>query len=189
VAWDKFPWPEAISRFAQGLGAAHGGGDGGRGDAGVARAAAERLGVLEAAATAAGERLFARNIQMLRLELEGWIAQAAGDAATARARMAEAVTLEAATPKHAVTPAATLPAQELLGDLLLAQARPAEALAAYRATLARYPFRLGALLGAARAAHAGGDAATARAYAAQASTLAANGDRAGLSAELARRAR
>jgi hypothetical protein len=189
VAWDKFPWPEAISRFAQGLGAAHGGGDGGRGDAGVARAAAERLGVLEAAATAAGERLFARNIQMLRLELEGWIAQAAGDAATARARMAEAVTLEAATPKHAVTPAATLPAQELLGDLLLAQARPAEALAAYRATLARYPFRLGALLGAARAAHAGGAAATARAYAAQASTLAANGDRAGLSAELARLAR
>jgi hypothetical protein len=179
VDWDKFPWPEAISCFAQGLGAAH------VGQGQAADAAAKRLVQLEAAATAAGEALFARNVQMLRLELEAWIAQAAGHADLARERMAAAVALEASTPKHAVTPAATLPAQELLGDLLLAQARPAEALAAYRGALARYPFRLNAMLGAARAAAASGDLGAARAYATQLEILAGKGDRAGLAAEIA----
>jgi tetratricopeptide (TPR) repeat protein len=180
VDWDKFPWPEAVSRFAQGLGAAH------VGKPDIAQAAAARLVELEAAATASGETLFARNIQMLRLELEGWIAQAGGDAALARERMAAAVALEADTPKHAVTPAATLPAQELLGDLLMAQSRPAEALAAYRAALARDPFRLNALLGAARSAAASGDHAAATGYAAQLATLAGKGDRVGLAEEIAR---
>jgi hypothetical protein len=100
--------------------------------------------------------------------------------------MAAAVALEADTPKHAVTPAATLPAQELLGDLLMAQSRPAEALAAYRAALARYPFRLNALLGAARSAAASGDDAAAKGYAAQLAAVAGKGDRVGLAEEIAR---
>jgi hypothetical protein len=47
--------------------------------------------------------------------------------------------LEIATPKDAVTPAPTIPAHELLGDLFLAQARPTDALAAYRRSLELYP--------------------------------------------------
>ena len=76
--------------------------------------------------------------------------------------MREAADLEASTPKHAVTPGPTLPADELLGDMLMEQRRPAEALAAYRRSLARYPGRFNSLLGAARAARAAGDDMTAR---------------------------
>ena len=57
-----------------------------------------------------------------------------------------------ATPKHPVTPGPTLPAQELLGDLLMEQKKPAEALAAYKRSLELYPNRLNSLRGAERAA-------------------------------------
>jgi hypothetical protein len=55
-----------------------------------------------------------------------------------------------------------------------------------RAALARYPFRLNALLGAARSAAASGDHAAATGYAAQLATLAGKGDRVGLAEEIAR---
>ncbi len=70
--------------------------------------------------------------------------------------MRRAAELEASTPKHAVTPGPTLPAEELLGDLLMEQKQPAEALAAYRRSLELYPKRFNSLLGAERAASAGG---------------------------------
>ena len=50
-----------------------------------------------------------------------------------------------------MTPAPTLPAEELLGDLLLEQGRAAEALAAYRQSLAHYPGRRNSQLGEVRA--------------------------------------
>ena len=71
--------------------------------------------------------------------------------------MHQAADLEVATPKHAVTPGPTLPASELLGDLLIEQKQPAEALVAYERSLKLYPRRFNSLLGAARAAHANGD--------------------------------
>jgi tetratricopeptide (TPR) repeat protein len=63
--------------------------------------------------------------------------------------------------KHPVTPGPILPARELEGDLLLELGRPAEALAAYEATLGVEPRRARALAGAARAAEAAGDHAAA----------------------------
>jgi cytochrome c-type biogenesis protein CcmH/NrfG len=77
--------------------------------------------------------------------------------------MRQAAALELATPKHAVTPAPTLPAEELLGDLLMEQHRAVEALAAYQRSLALYPQRFNSLLGAARAARATGDSTGAKA--------------------------
>ncbi len=156
--WDRFTWPEAIAQFARGLGAAH------LGDVDKARAAGDRLGELEAATRGAGEELFARNIRVLRLELNSWLAHLAGQRDSSVALMREAAELEASTPKHAVTPGPTLPAQELLGDLLMEQQRPAEALASYRRSLELYPRRLNGLLGAARAAAATGDASMARTW-------------------------
>ncbi|HEX6202992.1 MAG TPA: hypothetical protein VF100_08315, partial [Thermoanaerobaculia bacterium] len=161
LAWDRFWWPESIAWFARGLGAAR------LGKGEDAAAAAVRLDELEAAARAAGEELFARNIRMLALSLGGWRAHVEGDGGRARRLLREAVDLERATPKHAVTPGPTVPAGELLGDLLLAQGRPAESLAAYTESLARYPRRFNGLLGAVRAARAAGDEAAARAHAAQ----------------------
>jgi tetratricopeptide (TPR) repeat protein len=60
--------------------------------------------------------------------------------------------LEFTTPKHPVTPAPTLPAEELLGDLHMESGKPEEALAAYRRSLELHPNRLNSLIGAARAA-------------------------------------
>jgi cytochrome c-type biogenesis protein CcmH/NrfG len=52
----------------------------------------------------------------------------------------------------------------MLGDLLLEQKRPAEALAAYKRSTELYPGRFNALLGAARAARASGDESPARTF-------------------------
>jgi tetratricopeptide (TPR) repeat protein len=139
VPAEGFTWPEAITQSARGLGAAH------LGKTAEARASLDRLSVLEASTRKSGEELFARNIQLLRLELNAWMQSSA-------ALMREAAEIEAATPKHAVTPAPTLPAYELLGDLLMEQKRPAEALAAYKRSLELYPRRLNSVRGAARAA-------------------------------------
>jgi len=68
--------------------------------------------------------------------------------------MRRAVELEEATPKHAVTPAPTIPASELLGDLLMEQGKPSEALAAYNRALELYPKRLNSVRGALRARRA-----------------------------------
>lgn len=156
--WDRFAWPEAVARFARGLGAAH------LGNVNEAGAAGQRLEQLEASAREAGEDLFARNIRMLRLELNAWRAHVEGQREASVAMMREAAALEVSTPKHAVTPGPTLPAHELLGDLLLEQERPAEALAAYTRSLELYPKRFNGLLGAARAARALGDTSQARGF-------------------------
>jgi tetratricopeptide (TPR) repeat protein len=130
-------------------------------DAVEAKVAVDHLTQLDSVATRSGEDLFARNIRMLRLELLGWLAQMDGDSVAALAQLGEAADLERATPKHAVTPAPTLPAEELLGDLLLEQGKPGEALEAYRRSLTLYPRRFNSLLGAARAARRSGDEASA----------------------------
>ena len=156
--WDQFTWPEAIAQFARGLGAAR------TSKLDDARVALARLELLEAATTKAGEDLFARNIRVLRLELRAWLAHVEGKRGSSVALMREAAGLEASTPKHAVTPGPTLPAEELLADLLMEQKQPADALAAYRRSLAAYPKRFNALLGAARAARALGDESLARTF-------------------------
>ena len=145
IDWDRNPWPEAVTVFASGYGAANTGG------IDTSRSRLARLDELERRAATAGEDVFARQIRLLQLELAAWIAHAADDDAKALSLMQQAVDLEGATPKPPVTPASTLPAAELLGDLLLELGRPRDALAAYRMSLQRYPRRFNSELGAARA--------------------------------------
>ncbi|MGH8129870.1 MAG: tetratricopeptide repeat protein [Steroidobacteraceae bacterium] len=151
LAWDRFPWAEAIARFAHGLGAAK------LGKTDEARTASKRLEELEAAARKSGEELFTRNIQVLRLELNAWLAHVEGQKTSSVALMREAADLEISTPKHPVTPAPTIPALELLGDLLMERKQPAEALAAYRQSLELYPNRANSLRGVAQAERAQGE--------------------------------
>ena len=169
--WDRFTWPEAVTWLARGLGAAR------LGDLAEARRAGARLAELEASTRAMGEELFARQIAILALEVDAWVAQLEGDGDAAAGLMGRAAELEASTPKHAVTPAPTLPALELLGDLLLERQQPIEALAAFERSLELYPRRLNSLLGAARAARALGDAAASRAFYRQVVELADAGTR------------
>ncbi|MDQ6887545.1 MAG: tetratricopeptide repeat protein [Gemmatimonadota bacterium] len=146
--WDRFPWAEAIAWFARGLGAAH------IGNVSEAQHSRRRLGGLDTVATARGEELFARQIRILRLELDAQLAHVRGDSAASISLLQSAADLERSTPKHGVTPAPTVPALELLGDLLSDLHRPGDALTAYRRSLELYPRRFNGLLGAARAAHA-----------------------------------
>lgn len=148
LEWDRFPWAEAVGRFARGLGLAH------LNRLNEAGAEAARLAELEDLTRKGGEELFTRNIRVLRLELDGWLAGQRGQPDSARALLEQAAALEASTPKHAVTPAPTLPAEELLGDFLLGARRPADALAAYRRSLSLYPRRLNSVRGAAQAERA-----------------------------------
>ena len=171
LPWDRFAWPEATAQFARGLGAVH------ERQQEVAAAARDRLDALAATAGAAGEKLFERSIRVLALELRAWIAHAAGESETSRATMREAAALEAATPKHAVTPGPTLPAHEQLGDLLLAQGDASGALEAYERALALYPNRFNGLHGAARAARAAGDEARAKRHFTALLALARKGSR------------
>jgi tetratricopeptide (TPR) repeat protein len=171
LAWDRFKWPEAVTWFARGLGAVH------ERDLSRAGDAATRLAELESAAAASGEPLFARHIRVLRLGVEAWVAHASRRRESSLSLMREAAALEESTPKHAVTPAPTLPAGELLGDLLLAQDRPTEALAAYQRSLSLHPRRLNSLLGAARAARAIGNDELARTMYAELLGIAGSGTR------------
>jgi tetratricopeptide (TPR) repeat protein len=154
--WQRLTWPEAIAQFARGLALTH------LGKLNEAKAAAKRLQELEATARDTKEELFARNIRILRLELNAWLAHKAEKKNSSIALMKEAADLEASTPKHAVTPGPTLPAWELWGDLLIEQNQPEKALAAYKRSLELYPKRFNGLLGAARAARALGDETSAR---------------------------
>jgi len=166
-----FTWPEAITQFGRGLGNAH---LGRLAEAGIA---AKRLEVLEAATRNSGEELFARNIHMLALELNGWIAHKEGRADAAVELLRQAAQLESSTPKAPVTPAPTMPAEELLGDLLLELSKPGEALAAYQRSLTMYPQRFNSLLGVARSARALDDQQTARAFYESLLRVAAGGTR------------
>ncbi|MGD8817556.1 MAG: hypothetical protein PVJ51_10235 [Acidobacteriota bacterium] len=169
--WDAFPWPEAIAWFARGLGEAH------QEDLDAAHQATARVAELEQAALAAGEELFGRHIRILRLELDAWIEQAEGNAETAFALMQSAADLEASTPKPPVTPAPTLPAAELLGDLFIEHQEYAEALQAYQRSLELYPNRFNSLLGAARAARGLADEEAAAGYYSRLLEIAASGTR------------
>ena len=156
--WDRFPWPESVTWFARGLGAAH------LGRLDDVERALERLGELEQAADQAGEELFTRQIRVLRLGVSAWLAHVQGNQDLALEQMQAAAELELSTPKHPVTPAPTLPADELLGDLLMERDQPEQALAAYQRSLELHPNRLNSMLGAARAARALKDEEKARTF-------------------------
>jgi len=92
----------------------------------------------------------------------GWAAAAEGDKAQAEKLLREAADTDDALGKHPVSPGSLLPAREMYADFLFDGGKPAEALAAYQATLKLNPRRFSAVHGAARAAAAAGNADLAR---------------------------
>jgi len=150
LSWDTYPWAEALSWFARGLGAAR------TGDMATARESEARMAELRDRATEAGEQAFASYIEIDRLILSSALKQATGDMEGAVAALREAAELEGTVQKHPVTPGAVLPPYEALGDLLVELEKPAEALAAYESSLELWPSRYNSLLGAARAARDAG---------------------------------
>ena len=123
-----------------------------------------------------GKDKYAELIEAQRRAAAGWIAQAEGRSDEAANLLRSAADLEESIEKHPVTPGAVLPARELLGDLLLAQEKPADALKAYEATLAHSPGRFNSVAGAMRAARRSGDDAAAQRYARELLKIGAQAD-------------
>ncbi|MDQ3137187.1 MAG: hypothetical protein M3Q93_06340 [Gemmatimonadota bacterium] len=150
------PVPRAMDAFALGYAALR------RGE----RATADSLlRALETFATAppVSDR-YGGNVQVpaiLAKQLRALLraADGAGDAAVALVR--EAAAMEEALPLEYGPPDVVKPTHELLGELLLAQDKPAEAQQEFIRALALAPRRTASLLGLARAATAAGDAAAA----------------------------
>jgi hypothetical protein len=153
-----FPWTDAVTYFARALGAAR------LGRPADARADVARLEAIAASLKTAGDIYWAGQVDIQRRAAAAWVALADGKTDDALALMQDAATMEDATEKAAITPGPIKPARELLGDMLMALKRPAEAQAAYEATLKKEPRRFRATVGAARAAVAAGQATAAAAH-------------------------
>ena len=153
----SFAWADAVTYYARALGAAR------TGNAAAARRDLDRLATLRDVLEKENDAYWTEQVDIQRRAALAWVRLAEGEASEALTLMREAADREDATDKSAVTPGPIKPARELLGEMLLQLNRPAEALAAFEATLQREPNRFRATYGAARAAEAAGNRQKARA--------------------------
>jgi tetratricopeptide (TPR) repeat protein len=153
-----FPYTEAMTWFARGLGAAR------MEHAQAARESVRALQQIRERLLKAGENYWAQQVEIQQLEVEAWAALAEGNKEESLQRMKSAAELEDATEKSAVTPGPLAPARELLGEMLLEMKQPAQALKQFEATLTKEPGRFRALYGAARAAQLNGNREASRKY-------------------------
>lgn len=93
-------------------------------------------------------------------EAQAWVEFAEGKTHAALKRLRTAADRQDAAGVDSLT----MPAREMLGDMLLEVKRPSEALEAYRTALKESPDRFDSLWGAAQAAQSAGDATTAKNY-------------------------
>jgi tetratricopeptide (TPR) repeat protein len=168
---ENFRWAEAHLHFARAVGAAR------SGNAALAREETAKLKAIEdALVVPPGTYDWRKQVSIERQIAEAWLAHAVGRKDEAVALMRAAADLDDATEKHPVTPGAILPAREQLGEMLLDLGKPAEALAAYEASLKRAPRRLAGLYGAGRAAKLAGDAAKSKQYFAELTEITKSSD-------------
>ena len=104
----------------------------------------------------AKDAYWSEQVDVQRQIANAWLlyAQASDEALAA---MGAAAAAEDKTEKSPVTPGPLAPARELYGAMLLEHGMAKDALAAFEATLKKEPHRLGATLGAAKAAEKPGD--------------------------------
>ncbi|HTB86689.1 MAG TPA: hypothetical protein VK743_01985 [Steroidobacteraceae bacterium] len=110
---------------------------------------------------AAGNAYWATQVEVLDKEAEAWRLAADANTAESVRLLRQAADEEDAVEKLPVTPGPIVPAREQLGELLLEQNQPEQALREFRAALVLAPGRRGALLGGAQAAERIGDARSA----------------------------
>ena len=170
LPWDRFPQYEAITRFARALGAAH------TDQTDLAAAETARLADLKAKLDDRGDAYWSKQVEIQWMAASAWQTYAQGDAQKGLMLMRDAAALEATTQKNPITPGEVLPAQELLGDMLLSEGLVHDALTAYQAALERSPNRYNSLSGAAQAARQAGKLEAASRYDAQFDQLTAFDD-------------
>lgn len=166
----RFAYVDAITHFARALGAARSGSlDGARGDI-------AKLAELREKLKQANDAYWSEQVDIQWQIATAWLLNAENKQADALKAMSAAADAEDKTEKSIVTPGALAPARELYGAMLLERGMAKEALAAFEATLSKEPNRLGATIGAAKAAEKSGDPAKARQHYANAVVLADGAD-------------
>ena len=168
-----FPYTDAMTWFARGLGAAR------LGQAAVANESATALRQIREQLLKASENYWARQVDIQGLEVGAWSALAEDKKEEALRQMKSAVELEDGIEKSAVTPGPLAPARELLGEILLEMNKPAEALEQFEATLKNEPGRFRSLYGAAHAAQLSGSRNTSEGYFRELLKVCARADKAG----------
>jgi hypothetical protein len=154
----QFPQAEAITYFARAIGSARGG------DFTAAQQAVDKLKELRATLEKASQSYWAEQVEIQMLAASAWIAQGQGQNEEALKFMRAAADLEDNTEKHIAMENRLYPMRELLGDLLLEQRQPVQALSEYEISLRSTPNRLRGLYGAAKAAQAAGQVEKAATY-------------------------
>jgi tetratricopeptide (TPR) repeat protein len=130
-----------------------------QGDRAASRDAAAKLTALS---QEPGQHPFAKQIISLQAtEAEAFAAEAAGDTSTAVSKLKEAAAIEDSIDDLSQPPYPVIPANELLGNLLLELKRPQEATTYFEKALLRTPNRPKVIFGLAHAAEAMGHNETA----------------------------
>ncbi len=157
-SWPSFPHASAVRVYSRGLGAAR------NGSAVAARQEAAQLAKLKQDMVAAKLFYWAEQTDIQLKAVEAWALRADGKNSAGLEMMKDAADHEDRTEKNVVTPGPIKPARELFAEMLMEVGQPAQALAEFEGVLKKEPNRLGATVGAARAADATGDRAKARAH-------------------------
>ena len=166
----QFAYVDAMTHFARALGR------GALGNPAAAKADIAKLAELRDKLREAKDAYWTEQVDIQWQVATAWVLYAEGKYDDALKAMSAAADAEDKTEKHPVTPGVPTPARELYGAMLLERGMAKEALAAFEATLKKEPHRLGATLGAAKAAEKAGDAAKARQHYMAAVALAENAD-------------
>jgi hypothetical protein len=168
-----FPYIDALTWFARGLGAAR------SSDLAAANASLQALESSRKQLEQMNEGYWAEQVEIQRLEVDAWVRLAAGQKETALATMKSAVQRESGTEKSAITPGPLAPARELLGEMLLELNEPSTALAEFEAGLKTEPNRFRTLYGAATAARLSGKVDLSRKYFGELLKICENADQPG----------
>jgi hypothetical protein len=166
----KFAFTDAMLHFARALGAAR------SGKPEAAEKDLEALKRLHGQLLEQKNAYWATEVEVSGLAAAAWLRYAQGKNDEALDFMRQAADMEDKNDKHIVTPGRIVPARELLGDMLLAMKRPADALKQYEASQSREPNRFRGLFGAGSAAQQAGDAAKAKKYYGQLVKVAGKGE-------------
>lgn len=168
--WPAYPAADAITHFARAMGAARTGG---------VAAAQQDIAQLESLRRVLQETqnvYWAEQVEIERLAAEAWTAYAAGKKNEAITLMQTAADREDASEKHVAMENRLWPMRELLGELLLALNRPAQALQAFELSLKTAPNRFRGFHGAAKAAERVRNRAEAKRYYEKLVTLCSQAD-------------
>jgi hypothetical protein len=148
----------AVTHFARALGAAR------SGNPEAAKADIAKLAELRDKLRDAKDAYWSEQVDIQRQVATAWMLYAEDKHDDALKVMSAAANAEDKTEKHPVTPGVPKPARELYGVMLLESGNAKDALVAFEATLKKEPNRLGAYVGAAKAAETSGESAKAHEY-------------------------